>query len=101
MDYTSEPPSAILPNVRGTHPFNAEPFVSSLVEFNITPEDLLYCRNHGPVRQFDEETYNLVITGTRKGDFSLSIKSLRSMFAVARVVATLQARYCPVVQVAS
>jgi sulfite oxidase len=91
MDYSAEPPYSALLDVRGTQPINAEPTAAALVEFNVTPEDLVYCRNHGPVREFDEDSYNLVIKGTSKGDLTLSMKDLKSTFPCARIVATLQA----------
>ena len=93
MDYSAEPPYSALLDVRGTQPINAEPTAAALVEFNLTPEDLVYCRNHGPVREFDEDSYNLIIKGTSKGDFTLSIKDLKSTFSCVRVVATLQASF--------
>ena len=91
MDYSLQPPYSALLDVRGTQPVNAEPTAAALVEFNVTPEDLVYCRNHGPVREFDEDSYNLVIKGTSKGDFTITMKDLKSTFRCARVVATLQA----------
>jgi len=93
MDYSAEPPYSALLDVRGTGPINAEPTAAALVEFNLTPEDLVYCRNHGPVREFDEDSYNLIIKGTSKGDFTLSMKDLKSKFSCVRVVATLQASF--------
>ena len=46
MDFTHEVehPAALL--VRGAQPFNAEPPAAALVEFGVTPEELVYCRNH-------------------------------------------------------
>jgi sulfite oxidase len=90
MDYSAEPPYSTLLDVRDLQPINAEPTAASLVEFNITPENLVYCRNHGPVREFDEESYNLVVKGTGEGDISLSVKDLKSTFPCAQVLATLQ-----------
>ena len=53
MDYSNEVPHSELLLVRGKEPFNAEPKASALVEFAITPDDLVYCRNHGPVEDLD------------------------------------------------
>ncbi|KAJ7284828.1 Oxidoreductase, molybdopterin-binding domain-containing protein, partial [Mycena rebaudengoi] len=89
MNYTHEPPHSELLTVQGTEPFNAEPVASALVEFEITPEDLVYCRNHGPVNEYSEETYTLVV---KRGDASplrFSLADLRS-FPKADVVAVLQ-----------
>ncbi|KAF8072101.1 Oxidoreductase, molybdopterin-binding domain-containing protein [Lyophyllum atratum] len=90
MDYSTEPPHSELLTVQGTNPFNAEAPVSSLVEFNITPEDLVYCRNHGPVREFDEETYVLTIKGGVDRELQLTISTLKSTFTTTHVVAALQ-----------
>ncbi|RDB30993.1 Sulfite oxidase [Hypsizygus marmoreus] len=90
MDYSAEPPHSELLVVQASEPFNAETPVSSLVEFNLTPEDLVYCRNHGPVREYDEETYTLAIKGGVERELSLTIPKLKSMFPTVRVVATLQ-----------
>lgn len=91
MDFSADPPYSALLDVRGTQPINAEPTAASLVEFNITPEKLVYCRNHGPVREFDEDSYSLVVKGLGKWDLTLTLKDLKSTFPCARVVATLQA----------
>lgn len=93
MDYSSEPPCSTLLDVRRTQPINAEPTAASLVEFNITPEDLVYCRNHGPVREFDEDSYNLLIRGTGKGNIIFTMEDLKSTFPCTRVVAALQVNH--------
>lgn len=95
MDYTTEPPYSTQLNVQGTKPLNAEPSAAALVEFNITPEELLYCRNHGPVRVFDEEAYSLTVKGTSKGDINLSLAHLKSHYRLHHVTATLQVRTRP------
>ncbi|KAF8962694.1 Oxidoreductase, molybdopterin-binding domain-containing protein [Flammula alnicola] len=90
MDYTCEPSHSSLLNVQEKEPFNAEPSAADLVEFSLTPEDLVYCRNHGPVRQFDQDTYSLTIKGGDKGEIRLSLHDLKSTFPITRVVAALQ-----------
>jgi sulfite oxidase len=47
MDYSREVEHTQQLLVRGRQPFNAEPPASALVEFKYTPEELIYCRNHG------------------------------------------------------
>lgn len=91
MNYSSEPPHSPLLNVQGTQPFNAEPSAASLVEFPLTPEDLVYCRNHGPVPEFDPRNYSIVVRGGDKGEVRLSLNDLKSQFPITRVVAVLQA----------
>lgn len=48
IDYSQEVqhPQADRLIVRGDRPFNAEPTAAQLVEFDYTPEELIYCRNH-------------------------------------------------------
>ena len=92
MDYTYEPDHSQLLSIQEKEPFNAEPPSSALVEFPITPEDLVYCRNHGPVRQFDEDDYSLTIRGGKNGQVKLSMNDLRTLFPMTSIVAVLQVR---------
>ncbi|KAH9481542.1 Sulfite oxidase [Psilocybe cubensis] len=89
MDYSSEPQHSTLLNIQETQPFNAEPSAAALVEFPITPEDLVYCRNHGPVREFDENAYSIIIKGGNKGEAMFSLAELKAL-SKATVVAALQ-----------
>ncbi|KAI0805942.1 molybdopterin binding oxidoreductase [Irpex lacteus] len=89
MDYSHEVPHSQLLVVRGKEPFNAEPRASALVEFSITPDDLVYCRNHGPVEDLDRETYILTIKSSR-GDRRYTMHELESKFQKHEVVAALQ-----------
>ncbi|KAG6864632.1 hypothetical protein C0991_008164 [Blastosporella zonata] len=90
MDYSAEPPHSDLLTVQCKYPFNAEAPVASLVEFNLTPEDLVYCRNHGPVREFDVETYSIVIKGGVDQELQYTIPKLKASFPTVQVVAALQ-----------
>ncbi|KAG2018151.1 sulfite oxidase [Coprinopsis cinerea AmutBmut pab1-1] len=90
MDYTNEPPHSSLLTIQAKEPFNAEPSAAALVEFPITPEDLVYCRNHGPVRVFDEETYRVQVGGCVKSGRSWTVRELKGAFGKREVVAVLQ-----------
>lgn len=90
MDYSDEPPHSDLLVIKGKEPFNAEPDVSALVEFKYTPEDLVYCRNHGPVRTLEIDEYTVSINGLVDIVLKLSISDLRTQFPRAEVVAALQ-----------
>jgi sulfite oxidase len=90
MDYADEPPHSELLIVQGTKPLNAEPDASALVEFQLTPEDLCYCRNHGPVRELDEEDFRVTVNGGVEKELKLSMHDLRSLFPMVHVVAALQ-----------
>ncbi|KAF6757078.1 Oxidoreductase, molybdopterin-binding domain-containing protein [Ephemerocybe angulata] len=90
MDFSQEPPHSTLLHIQAKEPFNAEPLASSLSEFPITPEDLVYCRNHGPVREFDEGKYTLAVKGLVKQEANLSMAQIKAGWRVKEVVATLQ-----------
>ena len=90
--YSLEPEHSALLNIRAKEPFNAEPSAAALVEFPITPEELVYCRNHGPVREFDEGAYTLAFGGLVKQEVKLSVTELKTMFGKKEVVAALIVR---------
>ena len=95
MDYSNEPEHSELLVVQVQEPFNAEPLSAALVEFQLTPEELVYCRNHGPVRQFSEDDYTLTIKGMVGEEVTLSMRDIKTMFPQTRVVAALQVRSTP------
>ncbi|KAH6913249.1 sulfite oxidase [Coprinopsis sp. MPI-PUGE-AT-0042] len=76
--------------VQGQVPFNAEPTAAALVEFPVTPEDLVYCRNHGPVREFDEASYTVKLGGMLKQEGQWTVPELKNGFEKKEVVAALQ-----------
>jgi sulfite oxidase len=78
-------------NIQAKEPFNAEPSAASLVEFPITPEDLVYCRNHGPVREFDADSYMVLVDGFVKREMELRVDELKNpRWRKREVVAALQ-----------
>ncbi|KAJ7104315.1 Oxidoreductase, molybdopterin-binding domain-containing protein [Mycena belliarum] len=89
MNYTDEPQHSDLLTVQGTEPYNAEPPAAALVEFEHTPEDLVYCRNHGPVCEFPEDEYVLTVKCPDAAPLRFTIHELRSL-PKANVVAVLQ-----------
>jgi len=89
MDYSNEPPHSPLLDIQETRPFNAEPSAAALVEFPLTPEDLIYCRNHGPVREFDD-TYQLTIKTDKNEDIKFTVSQLITLFPQAQIIAVLQ-----------
>lgn len=90
MDYSNEPPHSELLLVQANQPFNAEAPVSALIEFDFTPEDLVYSRNHGPVREFDVGTFSISIKGGVERELVLTVPKLKAMFPFVQVVAVLQ-----------
>ncbi|KAI4517609.1 molybdopterin binding oxidoreductase [Schizophyllum commune Loenen D] len=67
--------------VRQDNPLNAEPPTAALAEFPITPEQLVYHRNHSAVPAHD---------GTLVRARTFSLEDLESRFPKARVEAVLQ-----------
>lgn len=90
MDYSREVTHSQLLLVRGNQPFNAEPKAAALVEFSLTPDDLIYCRNHGPVEDLEQDTYILTIADTPRGDVKITMHDLVTKFSTYQVVAALQ-----------
>ncbi|KAI5122760.1 hypothetical protein M0805_009842 [Coniferiporia weirii] len=90
MDFSREVPHADGLIVRGEQPFNAEPPASALVEFKYTPEELIYCRNHSPVNELDEDIYSIKIDGLVEETLEVKLKSLREDFVQTEIVAALQ-----------
>ena len=92
MDYSQEPPHSEHLVVQAKEPFNAEAPVATLVEFALTPEDLVYARNHGPVREFEEDGYAVAINGGGK-TVKLTMSKIKSL-PKTRIVAALQVCSC-------
>ena len=82
MDYSREVDHSELLIVRSIEPFNAEPKASALVQFAITPDDLVYCRNHGPVEDLNRDDYYLSIEDTPSGTIRYSMNDLETRLAV-------------------
>jgi sulfite oxidase len=95
MDYSEEPAHSSILIVQAQEPFNAEPTAAALVEFPITPEDLVYCRNHGPVREFDEASYALKLGGMLKEEAQWTVSEMKASFQKVEVVAALQVNPTP------
>ncbi|KIY68834.1 molybdopterin binding oxidoreductase [Cylindrobasidium torrendii FP15055 ss-10] len=80
MDFSSEPPHSRLLRVQGREPFNAEPPSSSLVNHHITPVELVYNRNHGPVRILDEHSHSIQIQDEiHAKNMTISLPELKSL----------------------
>ncbi|GMN57524.1 hypothetical protein TIFTF001_026633 [Ficus carica] len=71
-------------------PFNAEPPRSALYRSYVTPVDLFYKRNHGPIPVVDDiERYSVLISGLVENPRKLSMKDIRAL-PKYEVAATLQ-----------
>lgn len=71
-------------------PFNAEPPVSLLGESFITPNDLFYVRNHLPVPEVDEKTYELEISGLGVNNITLKLNDIKYKFPKYTIIAAIQ-----------
>ncbi|TCD70240.1 hypothetical protein EIP91_004421 [Steccherinum ochraceum] len=93
MDFSNEPAHSEKLNIKGEHPFNAEPQLAELVKHPLTPEELMYCRSHCPVKTVDPASFKVTIDGpgglTEK-TLSYTLADLQSEFQKVEVVAALQ-----------
>ena len=76
--------------VRQDEPFNAEPPLNLLRQAFVTPQNLFFVRNHGPVPEIDAGRYRLKVTGAIRSPFELSLGEIQRKFPKQTVMATLQ-----------
>jgi sulfite oxidase len=76
--------------VHGEEPFNAEPARAALAEHVVTPVDVFYSRNHGPIPDIDATDWRLTVDGRVDHPLTLSLADLQERFTRREVVATLQ-----------
>ncbi|XP_038998353.1 sulfite oxidase-like [Hibiscus syriacus] len=89
-DYSQEPPRHPCLQINSKEPFNAEPPRSALVSSYVTPVDLFYKRNHGPIPVVDDiERYCINITGLIETPKKLYMRDVR-MLPKFNVTAILQ-----------
>ncbi|XP_058093232.1 sulfite oxidase [Magnolia sinica] len=89
-DYSEEPPRHPSLKINAKEPFNAEPPRSALILSYITPVDMFYKRNHGPIPIIDDiESYRVSINGLVENPIQLSMDDIRKL-PKYNVTATLQ-----------
>lgn len=89
-DYTQEPPRHPSLKINAKEPFNAEPPRSALISSYVTPVDLFYKRNHGPIPIVDDiERYTVSLTGLIDNSAELFMKDIWKLPKYT-VTATLQ-----------
>jgi sulfite oxidase len=76
--------------VHDAEPYNAEPPRTALAGRPLTPVEVFYARNHGPIQQIDPDMWCLELGGLVERPKRLSLGELRARFAHRDVVATLQ-----------
>lgn len=89
-DYLQEPPRHPSLQINSKYPFNAEPPRSALISCYVTPVDLFYKRNHGPIPVVDDiERYSVLIRGLIDNPRDLFMRDIK-MLPKYNVTATLQ-----------
>ncbi|KAF8390634.1 hypothetical protein HHK36_025161 [Tetracentron sinense] len=89
-NYSQEPSRHQSLKINAKVPFNAEPPRSALISSYVTPVDLFYKRNHGPIPVVDDiERYRVSISGLVEKPKELSIADIRKL-PKYNVTATLQ-----------
>jgi len=91
LDFSRDPkthPESLY--IHQEHPFNAEPAdPAELIKHPITPANLVYGRNHGPIPDIQEKDYTLTVHGLVDHPLHLTLSDLKSMHKV-EVVTALQ-----------
>ncbi|XP_058766571.1 sulfite oxidase-like isoform X1 [Vicia villosa] len=89
-DYSKEPIRHHSLQINSKEPFNAEPQRSALISSYLTPADLFYKRNHGPIPIVDDiEKYYVSISGLIENPKQLFMEDIR-ILPKYNVTATLQ-----------
>lgn len=89
-DYSQEPTRHPCLQINAKEPFNAEPPRSALVSSYVTPVDLFYKRNHGPIPVVDDiERYCVSICGLVENKKQLYMNDIRKL-PKYNITATLQ-----------
>ncbi|WJX81191.1 sulfite oxidase [Trifolium repens] len=79
-DYSKEPIRHPSLQINSKEPFNAEPPRSALISSYLTPADLFYKRNHGPVPIVDDiEKYFVSISGLIENPKQLFMEDIRTL----------------------
>jgi sulfite oxidase len=85
MDYGKDPAFIAVTQV----PFNGHPPLEALAQAQITPLELFFVRNHGPVPVIDPAAFRLEVKGLIERPLSLSLPDLAA-YEPVEVVAALQ-----------
>lgn len=88
--YANDPGRHPALKINSKKPFNAEPPTQLLTDSLITPNDIFFVRNHLPVPDIDEKTYELEITGEGMKTMKLSLEDLKTKFSKHTITATMQ-----------
>jgi sulfite oxidase len=75
--------------VRSEKPLNAEPELADLVRERLTPTELFYVRNHGPIPEVKAADHRLSISGLVEQTREYTLAELRDKFKPQSAEATL------------
>jgi sulfite oxidase len=93
LDFSNDPkhrPKTL--RILQSQPFNAEPDdLAEFINYYVTPTDLVFGRNHGPIPDIKEDKYTLTIDGLVDNKLILTLSELKSM-PKCDVVAALQVK---------
>lgn len=94
LDFSNDPkkhPKTL--HIHQEEPFNAEPEdPGELIKHHITPTNLVYGRNHGPIPDIKEQEYALTINGLVDKELKLTLSDLKAL-PKAKVVTALQVTF--------
>lgn len=76
--------------VRAQTPFNAEPPLKQLIESYVTPTEVFFKRNHGPIPLIEEKEHMVTVEGLVPRQLKLSVKQIKENYKKKRILAALQ-----------
>ena len=89
VSYANDPKRSFRFTVNSVEPFNAEPPGRELTKSFVTPNELFFVRNHGPVPIVHPDSYQLSISGSINNPLTLSLTELKSRFPKVTMMASL------------
>ncbi|TFY64121.1 hypothetical protein EVJ58_g2829 [Rhodofomes roseus] len=90
MNFSQEPKHSDKLHELGAQPYNAEPDIAELVQHPYTPDELVYSRNHCPIRALDAATFSVKVDGRVRHERTFTLNDLKRDFRRKEVVAALQ-----------
>ncbi|TFK50008.1 molybdopterin binding oxidoreductase [Heliocybe sulcata] len=90
MDPSTQTPFSNRLTVLQEQPYNAEPDTAALIAHPYTPDELIYCRNHSPIKSLDAAAFTVSIGGIVQNALQFKLEELKRIFPRVEVVAALQ-----------
>jgi sulfite oxidase len=76
--------------IHQAEPYNAETSRAALAGHMLTPLDVFYGRNHGPIPEIDPGSWRLTVDGLVRNQLELSLADLQARYPHRTLTATLQ-----------